>query len=127
MKATNNHANRHHVLLRFLVVLNTLYVVAAECTAGYTGGWDNLPSLISLIDARDAANADINPTDTVGIPDLSGTSGMTWTKNAGTLSFTTEDNIPSWDLNKGSLVTSTRTTLGDSYTVFYLLEAWLNE
>ena len=120
MKETNNHhANRHLLLLRFLVVLSTFHAVAAECDAGYTGGWDNLPSLISLIDARDAANVDITPTDTVGIPALSGTSGMTWTKSAGTLSFTTVDGIPCWDMNAGSLVTSTRTTLGDSYTLFY--------
>ena len=119
MKETNNHhANRHLLLLRFLVVLSTLYAVAADCAAGYTGGWNNLPSLISLIDARDTANADINPSSS-SIPDLSGTSGMTWTQGWGSTSFETVDDIPCWDLNAGTLVTNTRTVLGDSYTLFY--------
>ncbi len=114
-KATNLQAG----LFFFLVVVNALCAVAADCAVGYTGGWNNLPSLISMIDARDTANAGITPTDSVSIPDLSGTSGMTWTKSSGTLSFTTEDNIPCWNLNAGTLVTSTRTTLGDRYTLFY--------
>ena len=44
---------------------------------------------------------------------------MEWTKSSGTLSFTTEDGIPCWNLNAGTHITSTRTTLGDSYTLFY--------
>eukprot|EP00605_Chrysophyceae_sp_TOSAG23-4_P002960 GSChrysophyteH1.ASY1.ANO1.3262.1 assembled CDS len=119
MKETNIHAKRHHILLRFLVVLGALYAVTADFAAGYTGGWDNLPSLISLVDARDAANSGITPTTTDGIPDLSGTAGMTWKLKSGSTSFISEDDIPCWDLNGGSLVTSTRTTLGDSYTLFY--------
>eukprot|EP00605_Chrysophyceae_sp_TOSAG23-4_P001476 GSChrysophyteH1.ASY1.ANO1.1612.1 assembled CDS len=89
------------------------------CAAGSTGSWNGFASLISLIDARDAANAAITPTGSVGIPDLSGTPGMEWKKSWGSLSFTTEDNIPCWSLNAGTLVTSTRTTLGDRYTLFY--------
>ena len=101
MKATNNHhANRHHILLRFLAVLSTFYAVAADCAAGYTGGWNNLPSLISLIDARDTANAYINPSSS-SIPDLSGTSGMTWSTGKGSTSFVTVDGIPCWNLNGG--------------------------
>ena len=44
---------------------------------------------------------------------------MTWTQSWGSTSFTTVDTIPCWDLNAGSLVTTTRTTLGDIYTLFY--------
>ena len=88
------------------------------CAAGYSGGSIGFASLISLIDARDASNTGIDPSSSA-IPDLSGTPGMTWTQSWGSTSFETVNDIPCWNLNAGGLVTSTRTTLGDSYTLFY--------
>ena len=75
---------------------------------------------MTLIDAGHVDNADISPTTTVGIPDLSGTNGMEWTVVSGeTVSFTTEDGIPCWDMGSGTLETTTRSTVGDEYTLFY--------
>ena len=78
-----------------------------------------MPSAISILNARHPSNANIVPTSGVGIPDLSGASGMTWKLGGGTISYETVDDIPCWNMNGGALETPTRTTLGDSYTLFY--------
>jgi hypothetical protein len=78
-----------------------------------------MPSAISILNARHPSNANIVPTSGVGIPDLSGASGMTWKLGGGTISYETVDDIPCWNMNAGYVQTTTRTTLGDSYTLFY--------
>jgi len=84
-------------------------------------GWDydRLPAAVSILHARHASNANIAPTSSVGIPDLSGTAGMEWRLQSGSIPFETVDGIPCWNMNVGALATGTRSRLGDSYTLFY--------
>jgi len=77
------------------------------------------PAVVSIINARHASNENIVPTSSVGIPDLSGTAGMVWKVESGTIPFETVDGIPCWNMNAGNLITSTQKRLGDSYTLFY--------
>jgi len=96
--------------------------VCTQCDPSSVGcGWryDSMPSAITILNARHPSNANIVPTSSVGIPDLSGASGMTWKLPGGTISYETVDGIPCWNMNGGILETTTRTTLGDSYTIFY--------
>jgi hypothetical protein len=98
-----------------------------DCTAcdenvsgcGSTFLLSELPSKVSILDARHASNANIVPSSSVGIPDLSGTAGMTWKLGAGAISYETVDGIPCWNMSGGYLETTTRTKHGDSYTIFY--------
>jgi len=84
-------------------------------------GWDydRLPAAVSILHARHASNANIAPTSSAGIPDLSGTAGMEWRLASGSIPFETVDGIPCWNMNAGALETVTRKKLGDSYTLFY--------
>jgi len=99
----------------------------SECTQcppnriGCGWGYDRLPAAVSILHARHANNANIVPTGSVGIPDLSGTAGMEWKLQlgSGSIPFETVDGIPCWNMNAGSLETDTRSRLGDSYTLFY--------
>jgi len=93
-----------------------------QCPSNRIGcGWDydRLPAAVSILHARHASNANVVPTSSAGIPDLSGTAGMEWKLQSGSIPFETVDGIPCWNMNAGSLETDTRSRLGDSYTLFY--------
>jgi len=95
-----------------------------QCPPNRIGcGWDydRLPAAVSILHARHASNANIAPTSSAGIPDLSGTAGMEWRlySGSGSIPFETVDGIPCWNMNAGVLETGTRSRLGDSYTLFY--------
>jgi len=94
----------------------------AQCPPNRIGcGWDydRLPAAVSILHARHASNVNIVPTSSAGIPDLSGTAGMAWKLQTGSISFETVDAIPCWNMNSGTVETGTRSLLGDSYTLFY--------
>ena len=80
-------------------------------------------NLLSLVDAgspRTASSGNIN--DLVY-------SGMSWTRSSGSypMNNDTQNGVACWNMDTGYIETSTRLTLGQNYTLFYLWKPRLND
>ncbi len=90
------------------------YGVSEGCDAGYIGGWETHPALLTLIEA--SATTSASPDDLKA--------GMSWyvdVNGGGTVSHVAAvgEVGPYWDMSGGRFITDTGRVAGSSYTLFY--------